>query len=407
MKNFSTVKSCYKDFSIVLVFILMLLAGFFLCPHIVKAQEVVPEISNLPPATATPDSTEPSPGAPGTSEGGPAVTSPPQPAPQGSPAPPPNNRGGIGDPGIGTEQAGSKTTTTGTVSALYPAVQFLQIILLFVMGGMLGFYYYKNYLLNLRVHRLEVLIEKSGISPVSQDEPVPFSWDQALKSLEGGWGLFTPETRIYSPGVVCIKSEDEDLGFKSSANLIKRMINQQNMAVVYLSKTRGEEDLGRILLNLESGIPVASLSKSEREELVGRYTLEMSKYESGLFIFQDFNIEIDELYDNILKLADKYEIGLIIIDGGEVISSKDFDDLITKLRLISIKTYIPIVFTDTFKDMEPEKISPDTMDRITALINLSKNEDNKLSFKVHKFQGDPPPETMNFDPETGEITVIS
>ena len=349
------------------------------------------------PSTAVPGESNAKVPIPGSTQ--PATAAPPgepfgsQPnPPEGGPAPGPtqNNQG--------------NTTTTGTTSALYPAVQFLQILLLIVMGGLLGFYYYKNYLLNLRVHRLEVLVEKSGVSPVSQDEPVPFSWDQALKSLEGGWSLFTKENRIFSPGVVCLKTDDGETGFKASVNLIKRMIDGQNMAVIFLSRLRGEEDLGRALLDIESGISVKTLTPPEREELVARYSLEMSKYESGLFIFRNFNITIDELYDQVLKLAEKYEIGLVIIDGKDVISSESFDDLISKLRLISIKTYIPVIYTDTMSDVDPEKIAPDTLDRITALMNLNKTNDT-MTFKVHKFQGNPPPAILKMDPDTGEIAA--
>lgn len=339
-----------------------------------------PEPNNTQPANAEPPA-EPFGNQPNPPEGG------------GAPGAPQNN------------QPNTTTTSTGSSPALYPAVQFLQILLLLVMGGMLGFYYYKNYLLNLRIHRLEVLVEKSGVSPISQDEPVPFSWDQALKSLEGGWSLFTKENRIYSPGVVCLKTDDPEVGFKASVNLIKRMIDGQNKAVIYLSRLRGEEDLGRALLDIESGISVKTLSPQEREELVARYSLEMSKYESGLFIFQNFNITIEELYDHILKLVEKFEIGLIIIDGKDVISSKNFDDLISKLRLISIKTYIPVIYTDDMQNVDIDKVTPDTLDRIAALMNLKKGSDNTIAFKVYKFQGNPPPDVLKMDPDTGEIAA--
>jgi len=274
------------------------------------------------------------------------------------------------------------------------------------MGGLLGFYYYKSYLLNLRIHRLELLIEKSGISPTSKEEPVPFSWDQALRSIEGGWTLFTDTNRIYEPGVVGIICRDEKLAFKCSANLIYRMISRQNLAVVYLSKERGEEDLGKALISIESGVSIEKMSPAEREELVGRYSLEMSKYEAGLFVFQDFKIEIDDLYENILKLSENIDIGLIIIDGRDVISADNFDDLMGRLRIISIKSYIPVVYIDSFENIDPGSIDEDTSARITALIEVEPGKDRKtLSFKTYKFRGDPPPESLNIDPDSGEITT--
>ncbi len=369
-------------------------------PVKVFAQEIVTTIPTTKPSvTKTPDVNATK--APVITDTRPTVPQPPvdinnnqQGQPEGGPAP-------AAGP---TQNDQNNTTTNGTSSALYPAVQFFQILLLLIMGGLLGFYYYKNYLLNLRIHRLEVLVEKSGVSPVSQDEPIPFSWDQALKSLEGGWSLFTKENKIFSPGVVCLQTDEGETGFKASVNLIQKMINNQNKAVIYLSRLKGEEDLGRALLDIESGISVKSLSPSEREELVAKYSLEMSKYESGLFIFQNFNITVDDLYDHILKLAEKFEIGLIIIDGKDVIASDNFDDLISKLRLISIKTYIPVIFTDAMQNVEIDKISPDTLDRITALMNLKKGSNDTITFKVHKFQGNPPPEVLKMNPDTGEIS---
>jgi len=417
------------------------LISFFLFAGYIRAQEVItvpPTAAEKPPSTSVPPESSPtaSPGsgvptpepavssspagfpvvestpAPppaikSTQEPPPVIRSAPEPppdVPMGSPAPPPAT---AIPPGPGPDQTGgttSRTSQTNSTAAFSSIIQIFHIMLLLIMGTLLGFYYYKNYILNLRIHRLEVLVEKSGLSPVSQEEPVPFSWDQALKSLAGGWGLFTSRNRIYAPGVVGIKSEDEQLGFLSAVNLIRKIISEQNMAVVYLSRIRGEEELGRALLDMESGVPVKNLSPGERQELVARYSLEMSKYESGLFIFQDINIQVDELYDNVLKMSENYEIGLIIVDGMDALASDDFDDLIARLRIVSIKTYIPVVLIDPFSGIDIEKMPADTLDRMTVLMEIKPGEEGKkVSFHILKFQGDPPPDSLNIDPDTGEI----
>ncbi|MCD4785613.1 MAG: hypothetical protein K8T10_17460 [Candidatus Eremiobacteraeota bacterium] len=318
------------------------------------------------------------------------------------------SRSGVGSgPGPGVETSTTRSVNSGlSVSIIASLLQLVYIIILLAMGGLLGFYYYKSFLLNLRIHRLELLIEKSGISPTSKEEPLPFSWDQALKSIEGGWTMFTDTNRIYEPGVVGIISADEKLAFKCAVNLIYRIISLQNLAVIYLSKEHGEEDLGKALLSLESGVSIDKMSPGEREELVGRYSLEMTKYEAGLFVFQDFKIDIDELYENILKLSESIDIGMIIVDGRDVISADNFNDLIGRLRIISIKSYIPVVYIDAFKDMKPENIDEDTLARITALIEVEPGKAKKtISFTVHKFKGDPPPESLDINPDSGEITT--
>lgn len=402
----------YKTNLIFFLSVIFFITGLFLFPLIAGGQEIIseppPGVEALKGAPAPLHSPPPGP-SPIPS---PAGEETPETFPAGTPAPPASSLVPPG-PGVGSGPGpGAEISTTGSadsglsVSVIAPLLQVVYMIILLAMGGLLGFYYYKSYLLNLRIHRLELLIKKSGISPTSKEEPLAFSWDQALRSIEGGWTLFTDTNRIYEPGVVGIISRDEKLAFKCAANLIYRMISLQNLAVIYLSKERGEEDLGKALLSLESGVSIDRMSPVEREELVGRYSLEMSKYEAGLFVFQDFKIDINELYENILKLSESIDIGMIIVDGRDVISADNFDDLIGRLRIISIKSYIPVVYIDAFKDNKPENIDEDTLARITALIEVEPGKDKKtISFIVYKFKGDPPPEILNINPDSGEITT--
>lgn len=295
----------------------------------------------------------------------------------------------------------------GQKSNLPVVLQVFYIAALLIMSVFLGFFYYRNSLLNARLGRLELLMEKSGLAKTNAEEPVPFSWEQALRGMEEGWPVFTPQNRLTSPGVVGIAVKNEADGFVTAANLIRSTVLERDRAVLFISKNRGEEELGRALLSMESGLPPADLTGSRLEEYSSRFAGAMEKYEDGLVLFRDFNMPVDELYRNVFQLSGDYPVDMIIVEGDDVLAAENLEGLISGLRVVSLKSFLPIILIDSFNGIKPGEIPAGIPDRMTGFMEVSKGENgNSLKIKTHKFQGEAPPESLPINPGTGRITGL-
>ncbi|MCE1245888.1 MAG: hypothetical protein LWY06_04525 [Firmicutes bacterium] len=333
------------------------------------------------------------------------------PIPQGSPAPQganpqsgqPGQSGNVPPPpGPGIPEA--QTTSEKTADSGSPVLQILFILFAIAVSIFLGYFYFFSYKLNLRIQRLETLMEKLTPSPVSAGEPSLFSWQEALRGFDRGWMLFSPSLKINTPGIVGIECKNQDTSLSLSANIIYNTVNEMNQSVIFLSKTRGEDEIGKALLAVESGKNPDALDSSQKEELIGRFSIEMTKYETGLFIFRDYNIKPEDLYEQVTSIAAGYETGCILIEKTDVLEKAETPQLLSQLRLLSVKTHIPVVLIDDFAGMEPDKMSEAVSDNFIALLSVKQSDKtDEIMIKYHKFNGEKPAENLPLNKDTRKI----
>jgi hypothetical protein len=318
----------------------------------------------------------------------------PQPAGQSGSVPPP--------PGPGIPNA--DTTSTDVKEGSSQILQVFFLVAILAICVFLGYFYFYSYRLTLRIQRLEALLEKFAPPPLSIKEPSMFSWQEALKGFEKGWVLFSPEYRYNSPGIVGIVCDNPNLAFNLSVNIIYNTVNEMNQAVIYLSGTRGENDLGKALLTMESGTNIENLEPGQREEIISRFSLEMTKYETGLFIFRDYNIKPEDLYTQVSEIAQHYETGCIIIEKSDVLEKSDFFQLLQKLRLLAVRIHIPIVLIDNFSGNNPAQMREDHKDNFIVLLGVEESDkEDSIRIKSYKLPGENLPEVIPVNKATGKI----
>lgn len=311
-------------------------------------------------------------------------------------------------PSPGPQQTQEAPSESGgqAASAVMPVLlQAFYVLTLILMGVLLVNFYHRNNLLNTRLYRLELLMEKTGeITPI-KEELTPFSWEKTIRSLEEGWVILSPEYRIHEPGLVGIEVGSYETGHKVSANIIKNIVENQDMGVIYLSKDFSEENLAETLLAMEEGISQDSPSQKKIDKDV---IPQLRSYEKNLFILRDLTITVDDLYLRILKLSADNKIGMVVIDGINVIETKkdqDLEALLAVLRLVAVKTYIPIIVIDTFSKMV---ISPVTsaFDLFTAFAEMKESiQDNETSIVFVKNKGDTSLPVFSVDESTGRVVM--
>src|SRR5690606_32957226 len=155
------------------------------------------------------------------------------------------------------------------------------------------------------------------------DDLVPFSWDAVIRSLESGLP-FLGGVRLPRPGLVLVGVRPADLRPAVLANLARTVLEDPELVAVAVTRSLGQEELGRRLLSLEAGRDWSTLGAAEREEVVKRLGKTMERYERSLYCMSDLVLTPRQLFDTCQELLAEGEhgAGLLVwlaeLAGGDI-----------------------------------------------------------------------------------------
>lgn len=286
--------------------------------------------------------------------GGPGMTPPPQ--GQGQPmAAPGQPQTAQGQPLTTLPSAQrSETAAPGAVATGAPAPSNATLIFfLVVFLCLFGYHLFTSYNLNSRLDRLEERLARHGSSrPLEPKDLLSFSWEGILEERARKPSLLAGDLLKVKPGLVLLGLPGCALLTAVCANAAKHLLDEDDAAILVVTRTVGGVELGRALLSLESGKSWASLDTALREKAVKEMAGAIARYEGSLFHLTELAATTGQLYEFCLKALEEKDLRAIVLEEDALVrdEGESVDDFLETLRLIALRCHVPLVVCAFPKD---------------------------------------------------------
>lgn len=213
------------------------------------------------------------------------------------------------------------------------------IVILAVLLCLCGYLAISHRAMRARLAEISDALDEAG--PVG-GRLAPFSWD--LMEIEEGLPLLGEGLTIRRCGVYLVGTPDRSLLETLEANIIYQLLSVEDLALIFVSRRTGPQQLGRRLLSLENGGTWEELNAHERRRAWGRMRRELQRYESSLYMLQEFTWGPESLLEACEQVRRSQDVGAILVDDSEIGSGSDAEvtEFLERLRLIANRYGAPI-----------------------------------------------------------------
>ena len=236
-----------------------------------------------------------------------------------------------------------------------------------------------------------------------------FSWD--LMEIEEGLPVLGEGLFIRRCGVYLMGAPDRSLLETLEANIIFQLLSLEDLAVIFVSRRTGPQQLGRRLLSLENGGTWEGLNAHERRRAWGRMRRELQRYESSLYLLQEFTWGPESLLEACEQVSRSHDVGAILVDDSDIGSGSDADvtEFLERLRLIANRYGAPIFLLMPMQSTE-EKARWQLLqglagDRVQGILEFEGPGEDGRSLRIHyvKYPEAPPASKFELNVATGQI----
>jgi len=253
-------------------------------------------------------------------------------------------------PGQGMPQGGERSSspaeaapqaTAGGATSPATLVFFLVVILC-----LFGYHLFSTYTLNSRIDRLEEALRKDLPGRTAGgDDLLAFSWDGILDDMDRRQSLLPGDILKVVPGAALLALPDYPRFLAFAANALKHCIRDDGAAALFLAATLDEREIGRALLNLETGKDWLALDTAEREKLADSLEEAIGAYEEHLFVQTCAASTPQQLYDFCLRILEREDLRLILVEEAALLEAGGQGDAgkLDVLRLIGRRCAVPLV----------------------------------------------------------------